>query len=157
MTTREAAWAARAGRPAKTPGPDGPYSPLEAPVLRHLPGIRIAPFAGRVRVLWGDVLLADSARAVVVHEVGHPPRHYLPPDDVRTELLEASSRQTYCPHKGHAAHWSVATSGGPANIAWSYPAPLPGMEGLTGLIAFYDGRVDVAVEGVSRPRSASSD
>jgi hypothetical protein len=42
----------------------------------------------------------------------------------------------------------VAAPGGPANIAWSYPASLPGTEGLTGLIAFYDERVDVAVETI---------
>jgi uncharacterized protein (DUF427 family) len=111
-------------------------------------GIRLEPFAGRVRVVWRGTVLAESGDALVLHEKGYPPRHYLPAEDVRTDLLVRSARGTYCPFKGSATYWSLAGAAGEdtEDVAWGYPEPLRGMEQLAGRIAFHQERVQVVPE-----------
>ena len=50
-----------------------------------------------------------------------------------------------------AAGIGVAADG-EENLVWEYEAPLPDAAGLEGLVAFYDDRVDVIVDGVAQPR-----
>ena len=38
------------------------------------------------------------------------------------------------------------------DLAWSYPAPLPESQKVAGLIAFYDEKVDVYLDGELQPR-----
>jgi uncharacterized protein (DUF427 family) len=90
--------------------------------------------------------LADSRRPLLLFETGLPTRYYLPPDDVDFDLLEPSPTITRCPYKGTARHWS-ASGGEPGDVCWSYEGPLPEIERIDGLIAFYNERVDIAVDG----------
>ena len=60
---------------------------------------------------------------------------------------------THCPYKGQAGYWSVrAPDGVHADLAWSYRTPLPESQKLTGMIAFYDEKVDIWVDGVLQDR-----
>jgi uncharacterized protein (DUF427 family) len=95
-------------------------------------------------------LLAESTRPVLVFETSLMTRFYLPREDVVAELT-SSATVTACPYKGRAAYYSVA---GRVDLAWSYPDPLPDARQLAGLIAFYDEKVDVTVDGVGRNRPA---
>jgi uncharacterized protein (DUF427 family) len=55
----------------------------------------------RVRIELGGEVLADSMAAVRVLETSHPPTIYIPPGDVRMELLSLSpARSTWCEFKG---------------------------------------------------------
>ena len=66
--------------------------------------------------------------------------------------LEPGDRHTACPYKGRATHWSV---GEHRNVAWSYEDPLEEAVAIRGLIAFYDDRVDVTLDGSrEHPRTA---
>jgi uncharacterized protein (DUF427 family) len=106
---------------------------------------RVEPSDRRVRVVVDGVTVADSTRAVRVLETSHPPGWYLPPEDVRMDLLQATSRRTACEFKGDASYYRI--SAGPRDsddAAWTYPAPLPGYESIAGYVAFYPGRVDEA-------------
>src|SRR5205807_9020882 len=47
-----------------------------------------------VRVEVGGETVAETTRARVLYETGLPPRWYIPPDDVRSELLVESDKQT---------------------------------------------------------------
>jgi uncharacterized protein (DUF427 family) len=38
------------------------------------------------------------------------------------------------------------------DLAWSYEHPLPDAVEIAGLVAFFDERVDVVLDGVRRPR-----
>src|SRR5260370_28333041 len=77
-----------------------------------------------VEVSIDGVVVASSGGAVVLAETGLPPRYYLPRDDVRMDLLEATPTETVCPFKGQAAYWSVRTTAdGHRDIAWSYGHP----------------------------------
>jgi uncharacterized protein (DUF427 family) len=110
--------------------------------------VEIRPSSRRVRIERGGRLLADSTRPRLVFETDLPTRFYLPRADVCAPL-HRSDRRTACAYKGEAVYWSF---GDGADIAWSYPEPLPGVERLTDLVAFYDELVDVIVDGVVRPR-----
>jgi uncharacterized protein (DUF427 family) len=110
----------------------------------------------RVRVLVDDLLLADSTSPRLLLETGLPTRYYLPRTHVRMDLLEGSATVTHCPYKGQAETWNVRAGDAlHEDLAWSYPAPLPESQKVAGLIAFYDEKLDVEVDGVlqERPRT----
>lgn len=100
-----------------------------------------------IRVLSGDMVIADSHRGSRVLETSHPPVFYIPPDDVDFDLLEPSRRRTFCEFKGEATYWDLnSTKRQIANVAWSYPDPTPGYESITGWVAFYPSLVDCLVD-----------
>lgn len=103
----------------------------------------IEPCPKRVRVVFGGETVADSRGVTIVHESGHQPVYYFPPGDVRTDLLAPSDRRTHCPKKGDAGYHTIVAGDQVAeSAAWYYAEPLPGAEGLRGLIAFYWDRMD---------------
>jgi uncharacterized protein (DUF427 family) len=111
-----------------------------------------------VRIELDGELLAESSRATLLFETSLPTRFYLPREDVLADL-RPSARRTYCPYKGRASYWSLEVAGRPQqDLAWTYHDPLPDAVAVTGLVAFYDERVDVALDGErrSRPRTAVS-
>ena len=101
-----------------------------------------------VRIEIDGLLLAETTRARMAYETQLMTRFYLPRVDVRVPL-HSSDRRTYCPYKGEASYWSVD---GAEDLLWSYEHPLPDAAALTGLVAFWDERVDVFVDGVRRER-----
>jgi uncharacterized protein (DUF427 family) len=97
-------------------------------------------------------LLADSTRPTLAFETMLPIRYYLPPGDVAPELVPSATR-TWCPYKGGASYYSADLGDRVVDdLAWSYPAPLPDAVELGGLIALFDERADLVVDGVPRPR-----
>jgi uncharacterized protein (DUF427 family) len=113
----------------------------------------------RVRVLLGGLLLADSMSPRLLFETGLPTRYYLPRTHVRMDLLERSPTVTHCPYKGRAETWSVRVGETlHEDLAWSYPTPLPESQKAAGLIAFYNEKLDIQVDGVlqDRPRTKFS-
>jgi uncharacterized protein (DUF427 family) len=107
-----------------------------------------------VRVERDGVLLAESCSPVLVFETGLPPRHYLPRTDVRWEHLEPSGTVTECPYKGTTSgYWHVRAGGElHRDLAWSYAFPTRELLPIAGLVAFYDEKVDVTVDGLPRER-----
>jgi uncharacterized protein (DUF427 family) len=121
--------------------------------------IDILASSRRVRVEVDGTTIADSAGPRLLFETGSPLRFYLPKPHVRMDLLELSDTVTHCPYKGRAQTWSVRV--GPRlyeDLAWSYPTPLPESQKIAGLIAFYNEKVDLFVDGVpqERPRTKFS-
>ncbi len=109
-----------------------------------------------IRVSLDGILLAESAEARVLYETSLPPRYYLPPEDVRVELLEPSETVTRCAYKGTAAHWSARLGDRVASdVAWTYEDPRPEVEPIRERICFYNERVDLDVDGerLERPRT----
>ncbi|MET7697141.1 DUF427 domain-containing protein [Streptomyces sp. NPDC005485] len=92
-----------------------------------------------VRVLHGDQVLAESDRPLVLRETGSPVRYYIPPQDVRLDLLTPSETHTYCPFKGTASYWSVP---GAADLVWFYPDPKPDVAEIKDHLCFYEVEVD---------------
>src|SRR5690242_16842574 len=79
----------------------------------------------RIRVVVGGETVADSHAAFMLHESGHQPIYYFPPDDVRADLLEPSDRHTHCPKKGDASYYTIRAGDQVVEAgAWYYPEPL---------------------------------
>jgi uncharacterized protein (DUF427 family) len=99
----------------------------------------------------GDVV-AETTRARLLFETQLPTRFYLPREDVRADLQPTESR-SYCPYKGEASYWSLEAGGRVLeDIGWTYEEPLPDAVKIAGLVAFWDERVDVFVDGERRGR-----
>ncbi|MFI6765036.1 DUF427 domain-containing protein [Streptomyces sp. NPDC050355] len=98
--------------------------------------IEIDQGTDHVRVRVGGQLLADSRRPLLLSETGYPVRYYLPPEDVRTDLLTPSETHTVCPFKGTASYWSLP--GGPQDISWAYPEPRPEVAQIKDHLCFFE-------------------
>jgi uncharacterized protein (DUF427 family) len=112
-----------------------------------------------VQVEVNGVKVADTHRPTLLFETGLPPRYYIPKVDVRTDLLTSTASTTGCPYKGFARYWSVEAGGETfEDLAWSYPTPLPEAVKIAGLVAFYNEKVDLMVDGerLERPRTKFS-
>lgn len=92
-----------------------------------------------VRVTKDGELLAETTRPVLLFETGLPTRYYMPLEDV-TAPVEPSERHSVCPYKGVASYYTV---GGHKDVAWYYPEPLPGVEPIKDLVAFWNERVEI--------------
>lgn len=109
-----------------------------------------------VRVEVDGVTVAESSSPRLLFETGLPVRYYLPKTDVRLDLLEHTDTVTHCPYKGAAEYWSVRTGDSVhADLAWSYPAPIPESQKVIGLISFYNEKADIYVDGVRQERPKS--
>ncbi|TMR93510.1 DUF427 domain-containing protein [Nonomuraea basaltis] len=117
--------------------------------------VDILPSSRHVRVEVDGVTVADSRSARILFETGLPARYYLPKTDVRLDLLEHTDTVTHCPYKGSAEYWSV---NGKKDLAWSYPTPLPESERIAGLVAFYNEKLDIYIDGEleERPKTKFS-
>ena len=112
-----------------------------------------------VRIEVDGVVVAETTHPTFLFETGLPRRTYIPKLDVHMDRLEATDSVTMCPYKGTARYWSVQAGGGlHRDLAWSYDAPFRESAPVAGLVAFYDERVDVYVDGVlqSRPKTPFS-
>lgn len=132
----------------------------EQPVLGHphdvFKRIDVLPSARHVVVsLRGDTL-AETSRAMALHETSLPVRWYIPREDVWMDLLLTSESQSVCAYKGRASYFSLG-DGSPEgkDLAWTYPQPLHDAAAVKDHIAFYNERVDLTIDGVKldRPRT----
>jgi uncharacterized protein (DUF427 family) len=103
-----------------------------------------------VRIELDGLVLAESASPVMVFETGLPTRYYVPRTDVRFEHLAPSATVTECPYKGRTtAYWSVVAGGSlHPDLAWSYDFPTRELSPIAGLVAFYNEKVDIVLDGV---------
>jgi uncharacterized protein (DUF427 family) len=109
--------------------------------------IEVTPGSDEVVVRVKDTVVASSSRPLVLTETGSPTRYYLPPEDVRSDLLRSSATTSHCPFKGDAVYWSVDTGDGLAeDVVWSYPEPFARVEPIAGHLAFWTEKAGVTLE-----------
>jgi uncharacterized protein (DUF427 family) len=117
--------------------------PGQEPVWSYPRPPQVEPVARRLRVVFAGITIADTLRGFRVLETSHPPTYYLPPDDVRLDLLEPAPGSSFCEWKGSAVYWSVRVADRiAAASAWSYPSPSPPFAPIAGHLAFYAGRME---------------
>jgi uncharacterized protein (DUF427 family) len=105
-----------------------------------------------VRLELDGQLLAESSRPALLFETMLPARYYLPREDIRAGLIP-SATTSYCAYKGRASYWSASVGGRVIpDLAWTYEAPLHDAAQVGGLIAFFDERIDVTLDGHRRER-----
>ncbi|PSO15569.1 DUF427 domain-containing protein [Bradyrhizobium sp. MOS003] len=114
----------------KIPGPDHPITITQNP--------------RRVRVTAGDVLIAETSKALTLKEAKYPAVQYVPREDANMALLERTERTTHCPYKGDASYYSVKADGKTLdNAIWTYETPFPAMTEISGHLAFYPDKVKI--------------
>lgn len=108
----------------------------------------------RVRVELDGAVLAESSSSVMVFETGLPTRYYFNRTEVDFTHLAPTETVTACPYKGITSEYWSARSGTP-DLAWSYEFPTRQLLPIAGLIAFYNERVDISIDGQpqERPRT----
>lgn len=107
-----------------------------------------------VRVELDRTVLAESSSPIMVFETGLPTRYYLNRTETDFEHLIPTSTVTECPYKGTTSgYWSVRTGGRlHPDLAWSYDFPTRQLQPIAGLIAFYNEKVDIFLDGVDLER-----
>ena len=117
----------------KIPGPDHP--------------ITIARNPRRVRVRFGERVIADTQRALTLREAHYPAVQYIPREDADMSAFTPTAHHTHCPYKGDASYFTLSAGGRTAeNAVWSYEQPFPAMKEIAGYLAFYPDRVDAIEE-----------
>lgn len=158
-----------------TPIPDGPdlsefvsfaWDAMDAwfeedeQILRHARDpykrVDVLHSSRHVVVRVDDTVVADTRRPMLLFETGLPVRYYIPKLDVRLDLLTPTATRSRCPYKGEARYWSLDVNGQHLDdVVWSYPAPIPEIPKIENLLAFYNEKVDIEIDGVAveRPRT----
>lgn len=84
--------------------------------------IRVEQGAKRVRAYLGGQVVADTIHPRLVWEVPNYPAYYFPVEDVRADVLVATSTVTHSPSRGDAQHFTVKAGGRNAeDAALQYP------------------------------------
>ena len=108
--------------------------------------ITVTPTPGRVRVVSGDTVVAETSAGLTLREEGYPPVQYVPISDIEPAVLKRSDTTSYCPFKGDASYYSVQTPDGTIQDAgWTYEEPYDAVAHIRGYVAFYADNVTVAV------------
>lgn len=110
--------------------------------------IDLTPVDSTARVWFGDLLLAETNRALLLEETRHVDRLYIPHEDVRWEHLTfAEGMHTICPFKGQADYWDLtAVEPAETNIVWAYPEPFDEVAGIKGYVCFYQERTRIEID-----------
>ena len=110
-----------------------------------------------VRVELEGIVVAESPSPVMVFETGLPTRYYLDRTTVNLEHLIPTDTVTACPYKGTTSgYWSVRTGDTILrDLAWAYEFPTRQLAPIAGLIAFYNEKVDLYLDGhkLDRPHT----
>ena len=115
--------------------------------------VDVLPSERRVRIELGGEVIAESDRPHALFETGLPTRWYLPPEDVREDLLEPSETPTMCPYKGSARYWPVRVGDElHRDVAWSYPEPVVECPRIAKLVAFANEKVGLVIDGSAQKR-----
>ncbi len=106
-----------------------------------------------VKVRVNGEVVAETRRPKILFETGLPPRYYIPPEDVREDVLSKSEKTTRCPYKGIASYYSVESGGERVeDLIWHYTEPIAEATKIGGQLAFFNERVDLEVDGEIQER-----
>ena len=83
----------------------------------------------------GGQVLAESAAPCCCARRAVPVRYYLPPEDVRTDLLTPSDTHTHCPFKGTPPTGRSRTR---PTSSGRYPEPKPDVAAIKDHFCFYE-------------------
>lgn len=107
--------------------------------------IDIRQAARHLVVRYGERVIADTTRPLVLYESGFAPRWYVPRADVDETALIRVEGQTLCPYKGLATYYDIADA---HRAVWSYEDALAEVGRISGLLSFEPDKVAVYLDGV---------
>ena len=95
-------------------------------------------------VRYGDRIVANTKRPLVLYESGFAPRWYLPRADIDESALTPVEHQTFCPYKGLCSYYDI----GDARLAtWSYRDAYAQVGRINDLVSFEPDIVSVQIDG----------
>jgi uncharacterized protein (DUF427 family) len=119
---------------------------------------RLEDSSKQLRIIFNDVVIADTQRAKRVLETSHPPVYYIPPEDIKMEYLTPSTRNSWCEWKGQAAYYNVSVGDKRVdNAAWYYRRPDPSFGSLKRYVAFYPSLMDACYVDGERVQAQAGD
>jgi uncharacterized protein (DUF427 family) len=130
----------------------------DEPIIGHPrnPYIRVDSLRSHrhVKVELDGIVLAETDSPVLLFETGLPTRFYIDRTDVAFSHLEPSDTETVCPYKGiTSGYWTVRVGEAAyPDLAWTYDYPLREVAPIAGMIAFYNEKLDIFVDGNRLPR-----
>jgi uncharacterized protein (DUF427 family) len=125
----------------------------DEPIIGHPrnPYVRVDALRSHrhVKVELDGVVLAETRSPVLLFETGLPTRYYIDRTDVAFDRLEPSTAQSVCPYKGITSGYWSARLGDTVHpdIAWTYDYPRSQVAPIAGLIAFYNEKLDIVLDG----------
>lgn len=133
----------------------------DEPIIGHPrnPYVRVDALRSHRHVVIGrdGLVLANTTSPVLLFETGLPTRYYIDRTDVDFSHLTPSDTESVCPYKGITSrYWSLSTSAlNEPDVAWVYDQPYRQVDPIAGLIAFYNEKLDITVDGtrLARPRT----
>lgn len=109
---------------------------------------RLEDCAETIKVVVDGVVIAESTKSQRVLETSHPPVYYIPPADIRMELLKPADGRSWCEWKGTARYFDVTVGDRKIpNAAWAYPSPTQAFESIRDHVAFYPHLMDACFVG----------
>ncbi len=76
--------------------------------------VRVERGEKRIRAMLAGVVVADTARPILVWEKPYHPTYYVPADDVRTDLLHETGSVRESPSRGDGTEYAVRAGGAEA-------------------------------------------
>ena len=125
-----------------------PLTPQRESVWDYPRPPRVEAVTDPISVCFAGEMIADTTRAIRVLETSHPPVYYLPPNDVRWDLLVLAPGRSFCEFKGEASYVTIVAKNRRSERAgWLYQNPTSAFRAIAGYVAFYASRVDQAKVG----------
>ncbi len=125
---------------------DYPRPPILQATRKHL------------KIIFNQVIIAETTRAFRVLETSHPPVYYFPPEDVRTEFLSEAGGSSFCEWKGRAGYYDLQVGEKSAkNAGWFYAEPTLKFAKIKNFIAFYPSKMDACFADDERVQSQEGD
>jgi uncharacterized protein (DUF427 family) len=117
---------------------------------RKIPGadhpITVEPTSARVVVRAGGRVLVDTDKALTLREASYPAVQYVPLADIDQDAIRHTETHTYCPFKGEASYYTIATGDGELTDAiWTYEEPYDAVAEIAGHAAFYPDQVEITL------------
>lgn len=104
---------------------------------------RVEDSTKHIKVVFNNVVIADTQRAKRVVEASSPPVYYITPKDINMGHLKETQKNTICEWKGIASYYTVIVGDRQAqNAAWFYPNPTSGYTSIKNYVAFYPQKID---------------
>jgi uncharacterized protein (DUF427 family) len=119
---------------------------------------RVEAFTGLIEIRHGGYVVAKSSSTYRVLETSHPPVFYIPPADIKMELMSKTGRTSVCEFKGTAVYFDLVMPGLQIeNVAWSYENPRRGYEVIKDHLAFYPSKLDACFVDGERVKPQEGD
>ena len=105
---------------------------------------RLEPSPKQIKIIFNQVIIAQSTDTYRVLETSHPPSYYIPTKDIMMEYLKpVASGRSFCEWKGVAGYYNLQVKNRQViNAAWYYPQPTIEFMLIKNYLAFYPDKMD---------------